>query len=112
MAAGKYDIVIDQGSDFAIEVQIQQDSANVNLSTHSARAQLRPTPTSSTKTADFTCTVVNASQGKIKMSLNNTTTASIANGKYYYDLELVNTSASSVTRLLEGVARVTPEVTR
>ena len=33
MAAGKYDIVIDQGSDFAIEVQIQQNSANVNSST-------------------------------------------------------------------------------
>ena len=69
MAAGKYDIVIDQGSDFAIEVQVQQDSANVNLSTHSARAQLRPTPTSSTKTADFTCSIVNASQGKIKCLL-------------------------------------------
>ena len=112
MAAGKYDIVIDQGSDFAIEVQIQQNSANVNLSTHSARAQLRPTPTSSTKTADFTCSITNATQGKIKMSLGNSTTASISNGKYYYDLELVNSSDSSVTRLIEGVARVTPEVTR
>ena len=112
MAAGKYDIVIDQGSDFAIEVQIQQNSANVNLSTHSARAQLRPTPTSSTKTADFTCSITNASQGKIKMSLGNSATANIANGKYYYDLELVNSSDSSVTRLIDGVARVTPEVTR
>jgi|TARA_R100000231_G_scaffold59484_1_gene48858 hypothetical protein len=112
MAAGKYDIVIDQGSDFAIEVQIQQNSANVNLSTHSARAQLRPTPTSSTKTADFTCSITNASQGKIKMSLGNSVTANISNGKYYYDLELVNSSDSSVTRLIEGVARVTPEVTR
>ena len=112
MAAGKYDIVIDQGSDFAIEVQIQQNSANVNLSTHSARAQLRPTPTSSTKTADFTCSIFNASQGKIKMSLGNSVTANISNGKYYYDLELVNSSDSSVTRLIEGVARVTPEVTR
>lgn len=112
MAAGKYDIVIDQGSDFAIEVQIQQNSANVNLSTHSARAQLRPTPTSSTKTADFTCSITNASQGKIKMSLSNSVTANISNGKYYYDLELVNSSDSSVTRLIEGVARVTPEVTR
>ena len=112
MAAGKYDIVIDQGSDFAIEVQIQQNSANVNLSTHSARAQLRPTPTSSTKTADFTCSITNASQGKIKMSLGNRATANIANGKYYYDLELVNSSDSSVTRLIEGVARVTPEFTR
>ena len=112
MAAGKYDIVIDQGSDFAIEVQIQQNSANVNLSTHSARAQLRPTPTSSTKTADFTCSIINASQGRIKMSLGNSVTANISNGKYYYDLELVNSSDSSVTRLIEGVARVTPEVTR
>ena len=112
MAAGKYDIVIDQGSDFAIEVQIQQNSANVNLSTHSARAQLRPTPTSSTKTADFTCSITNASQGKIKMSLGNSVTANISNGKYYYDLELVNYSDSSVNRLIEGVARVTPEVTR
>ena len=112
MAAGKYDIVIDQGSDFAIEIQVQQDGANTPLSTHSARAQLRPTPTSTTKTADFTCNITNASQGKIKMSLSNSTTASIANGKYYYDLELVNTSQSTVTRLLEGVARVTPEVTR
>ena len=112
MAAGKYDIVIDQGSDFAIEVQIQQNSANVNLSTHSTRAQLRPTPTSSTKTADFTCSITNASQGKIKMSLGNSVTANISNGKYYYDLELVNSSDSSVTRLIEGVARVTPEVTR
>ena len=112
MAAGKYDIVIDQGSDFAIEVQIQQNSANVNLSTHSARAQLRPTPTSTTKTADFTCSITNASQGKIKMSLGNSVTANISNGKYYYDLELVNSSDSSVTRLIEGVARVTPEVTR
>ena len=46
------------------------------------------------------------------MSLGNSATANIANGKYYYDLELVNSSDSSVTRLIEGVARVTPEVTR
>ena len=46
------------------------------------------------------------------MSLGNSATANIANGKYYYDLELVNSRDSSVTRLIEGVARVTPEVTR
>ena len=73
----------------------------MNLSTHSARAQLRPTPTSSTKTADFTCSIVNASQEKIKMSLGNTVTANISNGKYYYDLELVNTGNGSVTRLMK-----------
>ena len=112
MAAGTYDIVIDQGSDFAIEVAISEDGTVTPIETHSARAQLRPSPTSSTKTADFTCTITNASQGKLKMSLTNSQTASISSGKYYYDLELVNTSSGSVTRLLQGVARVTPEVTR
>tara|TARA_Y100000592_G_scaffold98671_1_gene172376 strand:- start:254 stop:592 length:339 start_codon:yes stop_codon:yes gene_type:complete len=112
MAAGTYDIVIDQGSDFAIEVAISEDGSVTPIQTHSARAQLRPSPTSSTKTADFTCTITNASQGKLKMALGNSTTASIASGKYYYDLELVNTSNNTVTRLLQGVARVTPEVTR
>jgi|TARA_B100000212_G_C27341495_1_gene519426 ribosomal protein L1 len=112
MAAGTYDIVIDQGSDYALQIQVSQDGTNSNLNTHTARAQLRPSPTSTTKTADFTCSIVSASEGKIKMELNNTTTASIAAGKYYYDLELVNTSASTVTRLIQGVARVTAEVTR
>ena len=112
MAAGTYDIVVDQGSDFSIQIQIEQDGSNVNLSTHSARAQLRPTPSSNTKTADFTCTISDSTNGVIKMDLTNSTTANISAGKYYYDLELVNTSTSTVTRLIQGVARVTQEVTR
>ena len=46
------------------------------------------------------------------MDLTNSTTQNISAGKYYYDLELVNTSTSTVTRLIQGVARVTQEVTR
>ena len=112
MAAGTYDIVIDQGSDFSIQIAISEDGTAIPIATHTARAQLRPSPTSSTKTADFTCTVIDASGGKINMQLSNSVTAAIASGKYYYDLELVNTSNSTVTSLLQGVARVTPEVTR
>jgi ribosomal protein L1 len=112
MAAGTYDIVVDQGSDFSIEIAISQNDSAVALATHAARAQLRPSPTSGTKTADFTCAITNVSEGKLTMSLSNSQTAAIAAGKYYYDIELVNTSTSVVTRLLQGVARVTPEVTR
>ncbi len=112
MAAGTYDIVIDQGSDFSIQVAISEDGTAVPVATHTARAQLRPSPTSATKTADFVCTIVDASGGKINMQLSNSVTAGIASGKYYYDLELVNTNNGTVVRLLQGVARVTPEVTR
>ena len=81
MAAGNYDIVIDQGSDFSIELVVAQNGNPVNLGSHSASAQLRPPPTSTTLSAT-------------------------------YDLELFNTSANSITRLIQGVARVTAEVTR
>ena len=112
MAAGTYDIVIDQGSDFSIQVEIAEGGTPVTIGTHSVRAQLRPSPSSSTKTADFTCTITDATNGKFTVQLANGTTAAIASGKYYYDVELVNTSNSVVTRLLQGVARVTAEVTR
>lgn len=112
MAAGTYDIIIDQGSDFALQVQVEQEGSYVALSSHTARAQLRPTPTSNTLTATFTCTITDAANGILKLDLTNATTANIAAGKYYYDLELVNTSSNTVSRLLQGVARVTPEVTR
>lgn len=112
MAAGKYDIVIDQGADFALELELAQDGQTIALGNHTATAQLRPTPTSTTLTATFTCTITNASQGKLKMVLPYTVTRDIPAGKYYYDLELFNSNASSMTRLIEGVARVTPNVTR
>lgn len=112
MAAGNYDIIIDQGSDFALQVQMQENDAFVNLSTHTVRAQLRPTPTSNTLTATFTCTISDAANGILSMQMPYATTANISPGKYYYDLEVENTFSNTVSRLLQGVARVTPEVTR
>ena len=112
MAAGNYDIVIDQGEDFALSIALSEDGSAINLNSHTVSAQLRPTPSSNTLTATFTCTVVNAASGTLKMSLPYATTANISAGKYYYDLEIYNSSANSITRLLQGVARVTQNVTR
>lgn len=112
MAAGNYDIVIDQGSDFALEFALAQDGTAVNLSNHSVTAQLRPTPSSNTLTATFTCAVTNAATGKFTMKLSHALTANIAAGKYYYDTEIHNSTANTITRLVQGVARVTQNVTR
>ena len=38
MAAGKYDIVIDQGADFALEIALAEDGSAINLSNHTASA--------------------------------------------------------------------------
>lgn len=112
MAAGNYDIVIDQGSDFALEFTLSEDGTAIAITTHTVTAQLRPTPSSNTLTATFTCAITNAAEGKFTMKLGHALTANIAAGKYYYDTEIYNSSANTITRLVQGVARVTQNVTR
>ena len=41
MSAARYDLVIDQGSDFAIEFTVAEAGTAKNLTGYSARAQLR-----------------------------------------------------------------------
>ena len=41
MAAGKYNIRIDQGSDFSIQLTVKESGSAKNLTGYSARAQLR-----------------------------------------------------------------------
>ena len=110
MSAGIYNIKIDQGSDFSLQLTVQEDGSAKNLTGFSARAQLRPTIDSSTLTATFTCTVTNATGGILTMTLPYTTTDDISVGQYFYDLELYTGTTSQ--RLIQGTATVSGEVTR
>ncbi len=111
MAAGIYDIVIDQGADFAVQLDLANNGTAVNLTNFTGRAQLRSTPTSSELAATFTITFTDRTNGTLKLEMSNSTTAGLPAGKYFYDLELIS-GAGVVTRTLQGVARVTPNVTR
>ena len=112
MAAGKYDLVIDQGSSFALDLTVQEEGAAKNLSGYNVRGQMRPTITSSTLTATFTGSVINASNGAVQISLSASQTAAIAPGKYFYDVEIFTSGDAIVTRLIQGTVVVSPEVTR
>jgi len=112
MAAGRHNIIIEQGADFGLEFTIKEDGVGKNLTGYSPRAQLRPKKESTTLSATFGCTMVDAANGVVKMALANATTSGIAPGKYFYDFELYTPSDTVVTRVLEGEALVTAEVTR
>lgn len=113
MTAATYNLVIDQGSDFAVNLSIKEEGSAKNLTGYSARAQLRSTKTSSTLAASFTCTVLSpATNGTIKMELSHTVSTGIAAGLYYYDLEIYNTGETLVQRLLQGEVTINQEVTR
>lgn len=110
--AATHNIQIDQGSDFALDLTVKEAGSAKNLSTFNARAQLRATKAASSATASFTCTIVNAANGLLKMELPNATSSAMAAGQYFYDLEIFTSGDSLVQRLIEGTVTLNQEVTR
>jgi hypothetical protein len=106
----KANLLIDQGTDFSTDIDVLDDANEpVNLAGYSGAAQMRKHYTSSTSTA-FTV-AINASGGTVTLSMNATTSANVAPGRYVYDCELTS-SSNVVSRLVEGIVTVTPQVTR
>ena len=110
MSAGKYDITIEQGSDFSLQLTVQDGGVAKNLTGYSVRGQMRTTVDASTIAASFTGTISNATGGVIIVSLPYTTTDDISPGMYLYDIELY--TASSVQKLIKGSATVLGELTK
>ena len=108
----KANLVIDQGTDFSKELTVTDDDGDsVNLTGYTAAGQIRKHFSSNTAT-NFTCTFASdRTTGKVTISLGRTVTEALAYGRYMYDVEITN-SSNTRTRLLEGIATITPEVTR
>lgn len=101
-------IFIDQGSDFAMTVDLTQSVGTLSLTGYTARGQIKKTYASSTK-VDFTVSV-DTTNTELDISLSSTQTGGMKAGRYVYDIEIVS-SSSHVTRVLEGQVEVTPRVT-
>ena len=112
MSAGTYNLTIDQGSDFALDLVIKQSGTAMNLTNYTGRAQLRTSVDASSASATFTVTKTNAPGGALKLELAAATSASLAAGQYVYDLEIYTSGDSVVKRILQGDVTITPEVTR
>lgn len=112
MTAARYDLVIDQGSDFAISFTVKEDGSVKNLTGYSARAQMRTSRNATSIAATFTCTIATPTDGTVVMSLANGVSSSLTAGTYVYDLEVFTANNASVTRLIQGSVDLTQEVTR
>lgn len=110
MAAGIYNITIDQGGDSSHSFVVSGQT----LDGYGARAHLRRSETSPTLLAEFTCTVSNASAngGVILMELSNKQTIDILGGNYKYDLEVFNDTTEKIVKLLRGNVEVLAGVTK
>lgn len=107
--AVKANITIDQGSSFETTLDVTDDNGDpINLTGYTGAAQMRKHYTSSNSFA-FTV-AINPTAGVVTLTMSANATANIVSGRYVYDCEL--TTGNTVSRVLEGIVTVTPQVTR
>lgn len=114
MAAADANLLIEQGSTFEISIQIfESDDTPRDLTGLTVNAQLRRNFRSRLAT-DFTVEVTTPVDGEFKLKLTAQQTKVLRAGRYVYDVEVVddNVAPIVVARALQGIARVSPEVTK
>jgi hypothetical protein len=114
MTPGKYNMICPQGATFSKQLTYAIDGDPVDLTTFTARMQVREKYTSKVAVASLTTEnggiELGGEEGTINLYISDEDTSEIAAKNYVYDIELV--SSGEVYRLLEGKFVVTPEVTR
>lgn len=129
MAAGRYLLTIEQGATTDLLLEYKDSNGSpVDLSGYTARMQIRPTIDSSTThlsitsvtASDGTClnlTPTSASltlprtSGSVGLFISAATSSGLSFTEGVYDIEL-ESSTGVVTRLLEGIVKLSKEVTR
>lgn len=124
MAAANLDLLIEQGTTFKRTITVKNSlDVEVDLTGSTFRGQIRKTPSSQTVAATFVCTLLNqiTDTGKVDIVISAENTALIplataskpllTSENFVYNIEWVKPD-SSVVRILEGLAIVSPEVTK
>ena len=105
------EITIEQYSDFSTTVNVDDIQGNpMNLTGYSASSQIRKSYYSTTATS-FDASISNALTGEITLSLPSANTGDLSAGRYVYDL-VITSPTNEKTRVVEGIAVVTPGVTK
>ena len=110
------DIEIDQGSDFEMQLHLEEENGeSKDLTNFSIAAAIKRTyNTDSSEAISFSVGALDSS-GIVTLNLTNITTDLLTSKKYVYDVNLSHVDSDSntiVERVLEGNAYISRSVTR
>lgn len=126
MSAGRYDIILEQGSTFDLPIRYATPSGSlVDLTGYTARMQVREAPgtavitefTSSETSNGFIWMSGTAAErsdgqnGNVRLYMSSANTSVLPKFRGQYDLELVDPEGYTV-KLLAGKFTIEPEITR
>lgn len=107
--ATKSNLVIDQGATFSTDLTLTDENGDaLNLIGYTANSQIRKWYTSTNSVSFSTST--NTSTGTVTLSLTSNQTSALTAGRYVYDVEI--SDGTTISRIVEGIVTVTPNVTR
>jgi hypothetical protein len=105
---------MDQGSSFYQEINLFDDNDDVlivnesnNMMLYTAAAQMRKSYQALNAITFDTA----LSNGTLSLTLSSNATANVPAGRYVYDVEMRGTD-NTVTKIIEGIVTVKPEVTK
>lgn len=110
MAAGIYNLTIEQGVDLALEINVKDSTgATYSLTGSTAAAQIRDTYNGNLL-ATFAAVTATGTTGSLTLALNAATASALPLTGGKWDL-LLTTSANTKIRLLQGSVTIAGEVT-
>lgn len=108
--ATNQNLYINQGATYVKSFTIQnEDLSYFDLTNYTGRGQIRK-EYASNAAVDFIVTL-GGNTGVVTLGLSANVSANLVNQRYVYDVE-VESNTGIVTRILQGFALVSPEVTR
>jgi len=105
---------IDQGQTFSTTITLSNDitNADINLASYTIKSQLRYSYYAKNVADSFTCTVSDAANGIVTISMPSSNTANLKAGRYYFDVFSISPSPANVAiKVLEGITTIFPSVT-
>jgi len=111
MAAGVYNLSIEQGASWEISLEVDVSAGtDMNLTDYTFASKIARSHYDE-DAVPMGISILNASEGKFKVYLTPAQTALLDNSiEYSYDVEITSL-AGEVTRLIQGRATISPGVT-
>lgn len=106
--ATRINLFVDQGSDYRSTVQLEDENGPIDLTSYTARGSFREHYSSLTA---YPINIGLSNTGVVELQIPASLTSGIRAKRYVYDIELVS-SANVVSRIIEGILTINPEVTR
>jgi hypothetical protein len=106
------ELYIEQGADFESTIILEDDITNINQNVqgYTVSSSMRRSLLSPNTSGNLTCSITDAANGEMTISMTAANTANLIPGTHLFDIRTL--ANGRYTRLLEGIIIVTPSITK